>query len=55
MAIYLKSRGFFYIITHPEFKEDIRKRCEALLAAVPDETPDPRRVAVENARPKLKY
>ena len=44
-----------YIITHPEFKEDIRNRCEALLASVPTEEPDPRRVAIEQARPKLKY
>jgi len=44
-----------YIITHPEFAEEIRRRSEALLAAVPDETADPRRVAMEDARPKLKY
>ena len=48
-------RNDLYIITHPEFKEDIRNRCEALLAAVPDEAPDPRRVAIEQARPKLTY
>jgi NAD(P)-dependent dehydrogenase (short-subunit alcohol dehydrogenase family) len=44
-----------YIITHPEFTEEIRRRSEALLAASPDEPPDPRRVAIEDARPKLKY
>jgi NADP-dependent 3-hydroxy acid dehydrogenase YdfG len=44
-----------YIFTHPEFAEEIRRRSEALLAAVPDEAADPRRVALEDLRPKLKY
>ena len=44
-----------YIFTHPEFAEEIRRRSEALLAAVPDEAADPRRVALEDSRPKLKY
>jgi NAD(P)-dependent dehydrogenase (short-subunit alcohol dehydrogenase family) len=44
-----------YIFTHPEFAEEISRRSEALLAALPDEAPDPRRVAIEDARPKLKY
>lgn len=44
-----------YIFTHPEFAGEIRRRSEALLAAVPDETADPRRMAIEDARPKLKY
>jgi NADP-dependent 3-hydroxy acid dehydrogenase YdfG len=44
-----------YIITHPEFAEEIRRRSEALLAAVPNEDADPRRVAMENSRPKLMY
>ena len=44
-----------YIFTHPEFAGEIRRRSEALLAAVPDEAANPRRVAVENSRPKLKY
>lgn len=44
-----------YIITHPEFAEEIRRRSEALLAAVPGEAADPRRIAVEDSRPKLKY
>ncbi len=30
-------------------------RSEALLAAVPEEDADPRRIAIEEARPKLKY
>ena len=44
-----------YIITHPEFAEEIRRRSEALLAAVPDEPVNPRRVAMEDSRPKMKY
>jgi NADP-dependent 3-hydroxy acid dehydrogenase YdfG len=44
-----------YIFTHPEFAQEIRRRSEALLAAVPDEAADPRRVAIEDSRPKLKY
>jgi NADP-dependent 3-hydroxy acid dehydrogenase YdfG len=44
-----------YIITHPEFASEIRRRSEAVLAAVPDEPADPRRVEVEDSRPKLKY
>ena len=44
-----------YIITHPEFENEIRRRSEAIIAAVPDESADPRRVAVEEARPKVKY
>ena len=46
-------RNDVYIFTHSEFREDIRKRNEALLSAVPDEPPDPRRVAMEETRPKL--
>lgn len=44
-----------FILTHPEFREDIRKRCEALQEAIPDEEPDPRRVAIEETRQKMKY
>ena len=44
-----------YIFTHPEFAEEIRRRSEALLAALPDEPVDPRRAAMEDSRPKLKY
>lgn len=46
-------RNDLYIFTHPEFREDIRKRNEALMSALPDEPPDPRRVAIEDTRPKL--
>lgn len=44
-----------YIFTHPEFAHEIRRRSEALIAAVPDEEADPRRVAIEESRIKLKY
>ena len=44
-----------YIITHPEFTDEIRRRSEAILDAVPDEPADPRRAAVEEARAKIKY
>lgn len=44
-----------YIFTHSEFANEIHRRSEALMAAIPDEEADPRRVAVEEARPKLKY
>ena len=44
-----------YIFTHSEFREDIRKRNEALIAATPDEPPDPRRMPIEEARPKLHH
>jgi NADP-dependent 3-hydroxy acid dehydrogenase YdfG len=44
-----------YIFTHPEFAHEIQRRSEALMAAVPDEEADPRRVAVEESRIKMKY
>lgn len=42
-----------YILTHPEIESIIRERFEAILAALPDEIPDPRRVAFE--APTLHY
>ena len=44
-----------YIITHPEFADEIRRRSEAILDAVPNEPADPRRAAVEETRIKIKY
>ncbi len=44
-----------YIFTHPEFAVEIRRRSEAIMAAIPDEEADPRRVAVEESRPKMRY
>lgn len=39
------ERNDLYIFTHPEFRDGMQARCNALMAAVPDETPDPDRVA----------
>jgi len=47
------ERNDLYILTHPEIESIIRERFDALLAALPDETPDPARVAVE--APMLHY
>lgn len=49
------KRNSLYIITHPEFRDEILRRNQALLAAVPTEEPDPRRVAIEDSRPKINY
>src|SRR5215510_14667576 len=38
-------RNDLYIFTHPEFRDGIKSRCDAVLAAFPDEEPDPARVA----------
>jgi NAD(P)-dependent dehydrogenase (short-subunit alcohol dehydrogenase family) len=35
------KRNDLYIFTHSEFREGIRSRCEAVMAAVPDTEPDP--------------
>jgi len=48
-------RNKLYIFTHPEFAGEIRRRSEALLAALPDEPADPRRMAIEESREKMKY
>lgn len=34
-----------FILTHPEFKDGMKERYDAILASVPDETPPPERVA----------
>jgi NAD(P)-dependent dehydrogenase (short-subunit alcohol dehydrogenase family) len=39
------ERDDLYIFTHPEFRDGIKSRCDALLAAVPDDEPDPARAA----------
>jgi len=38
-------RNDLYIFTHPEFRDGIKSRCDAVMAAFPDEEPDPARVA----------
>lgn len=47
------QRNDLYILTHPEIEPIIRERFEAILSALPDEVPDPARVAVE--APTLHY
>ena len=39
------ERNDLYIFTHPEFRDGMQARCNALMAAIPDEAPDPNRVA----------
>lgn len=39
-----------YIFPHPDHREEVRESCEAILAAFPDEAPDPERLAVEQRR-----
>lgn len=43
------ERNDLYILTHPEIEPIIRERFAAILAALPDEIPDPQRVAAEAA------
>jgi NAD(P)-dependent dehydrogenase (short-subunit alcohol dehydrogenase family) len=38
-------RDDLYIFTHPEFRDGIRARCDAIMAAVPKEEPNPELVA----------
>jgi NAD(P)-dependent dehydrogenase (short-subunit alcohol dehydrogenase family) len=47
------ERDDLYILTHPEIEPIVRERFEAILAALPNETPDPKRVAAE--APTLHY
>ncbi|HEU4386307.1 MAG TPA: SDR family NAD(P)-dependent oxidoreductase [Blastocatellia bacterium] len=39
------QRNDLYIFTHPEFRDGIKSRCDAIMAAIPDEDADPARVA----------
>jgi NAD(P)-dependent dehydrogenase (short-subunit alcohol dehydrogenase family) len=43
-------RGDFYIFSHSEFRDEIRELSEEVLAAFPEESADPRRVAFEEWR-----
>jgi NAD(P)-dependent dehydrogenase (short-subunit alcohol dehydrogenase family) len=38
-------RNDLYIFTHPEFRDGVKARCDAVMAAFPNEEPDPARVA----------
>jgi NAD(P)-dependent dehydrogenase (short-subunit alcohol dehydrogenase family) len=44
------ERNDLYIFSHPEFKEELREIFEGILAALPDEPADPRRVEFELTR-----
>ncbi|HEY6404150.1 MAG TPA: SDR family NAD(P)-dependent oxidoreductase, partial [Blastocatellia bacterium] len=47
-------RNDLFIFTHPEFKEELRELFGEILAALPEEEPDPRRLAFENFRREIK-
>ena len=40
----------FYILSHPDHKEEVRELCDEIVAAFPDEEPDPRRMGIEKMR-----
>lgn len=44
----------FYILSHVEMEQQLRDSCDELFAALPDETPDPERVALEESRRQRK-
>ncbi len=48
------QRNDFYVFTHPEFHEEFRELFDEYDQALPDEKPDPRRVAVEELRRKAR-
>jgi NAD(P)-dependent dehydrogenase (short-subunit alcohol dehydrogenase family) len=37
-------RNDLYIFTHPEFRDGVKSRCDAVMSAFPDDEPDPARV-----------
>lgn len=39
-----------YIFSHPDHKEEVRGLCDEIVAAFPDEEPEPRRMAFEDMR-----
>jgi NADP-dependent 3-hydroxy acid dehydrogenase YdfG len=39
-----------YIFSHPDHKEEVRQLCAEIVAAFPDEAPDPQRMAFEDQR-----
>ncbi|MGH8247677.1 MAG: SDR family NAD(P)-dependent oxidoreductase, partial [Gammaproteobacteria bacterium] len=47
-------RNDLYILTHPDHKEELREIFDEILAAFPDEEPDPRRMTFEDGRRKQK-
>ena len=47
-------RNDLYIFSHPEFEEELREICDGIIAALPDEDPDPRRLPIEAMRRRAK-
>ena len=43
-------RNDFYILPHPEFKEEFQESFDEIIAALPDEPFDPRREVYEEQR-----
>ncbi len=48
-------KNAFYVMTHVEVETDIREAYEAMLAALPDEEPNPEIVKLEDGRRQRKY
>jgi len=44
------QRNDFYILSHPDHKDEVRGLCDELVAAFPDEEPEPKRMAFEDMR-----
>ena len=44
------QRNDFYILSHPDHKEEVQVLCDELMAAFPDEEPEPQRMAFEKMR-----
>jgi NAD(P)-dependent dehydrogenase (short-subunit alcohol dehydrogenase family) len=44
------QRADFYILTHPDHRDELKDICDEILAAVPDEEPEPQRMAFEDTR-----
>lgn len=47
-------RGDFYVLTHPEFRDEVREGWDEVCAAFPDEDADPKRLVFENRRRQAK-
>jgi Fe-S-cluster formation regulator IscX/YfhJ len=47
------QRNDLYIFTHPEFKDELRTLFDEILAALPEEEPDPRRLEFEELRREI--
>ena len=48
------QRNDLYIFSHPEFEEEFREIFAAIMGALPDEEPDPRRLPIEQMRRRAK-